>query len=234
MFPVSELVLIFNVDGHCFSIDDLVVCALTASREMTADTSKLRQVLIAKGKVITRREQLVGSIRLHKPLGYGVTYPRELEVSWVVISIGSSDSQEQFSGVRMHMQSIGNDVAEQECYLDAEEVQEFLDGIDVVSSFRGSLGQSLSETRDAYYSSKEDARVGIYKSSGESELRPYLSLLSSGDIHFFTVDNDELAVDNDEPNDDSSSLVPVKGDEFTPLRTLTASALEDLRLIAGT
>jgi hypothetical protein len=227
VFPVSIWILILNADGHCFSIDDLVVCALTALRVMTADTSKLRQVLIARGKVITRREQLVGSIRLHKPLGYGVTFPRELEVSWVVISIGSSDSQEQYAGVRMHMQSIGNDVAEQECYLDAEEVQEFIEGMDVVSSFRGNLGQSLSETRDAYYSSKEDARVGIYKSPGESELRPYLSLLASGDVHFFTADNDE-------PSDDSSSLVPVKGDEFTPLRTLTSSALEDLRLIVGT
>jgi hypothetical protein len=188
---------------------------------MTFDTTKLRQVLITRGKVVARREQVVGSIRVHRLLGFGITFPRGLEVSWVVISLGSSETKEQYSGVRLHLNALGDEVPDQDCYLDAEEVQEFIDGIDVVSSSRDAIGQSLSETRDVYYSSKEDARVGIYKASGESDLKPYISLQTNGEVHLFTVDDDQSA-------GETSALVPVKGDEFTPLKTLASTALHDL------
>jgi len=188
---------------------------------MTFDNTKLRQVLITRGKVVARREQVVGSIRVHKPLGFGITVPREVEVSWVILSLGSSESKEQYAGVRLHLNSFGDDVPEQDCYLDAEEVQEFINGIDVVSSSRDAMIQSLSETRDIYYSSKEDARVGIYKGSEESDLKPYISLQTNGELHLFTVEDDQSA-------DETSALVPVKGDEFTPLKTLACSALHDL------
>jgi hypothetical protein len=164
---------------------------------------------------------VVGSIRVHKPLGFGITVPREMEVSWVILSLGSSESKEQYAGVRLHLHSIGDDVPEQDCYLDAEEVQEFIDGIDVVSSSRDAMIQSLSETRDIYYSSKEDARVGIYKGSEESDLKPYISLQTNGELHLFAVEDDQSA-------DETSALVPVKGDEFTPFITLACSALQDL------
>jgi hypothetical protein len=188
---------------------------------MTFDTTKLRQVLITRGKVVARREQVVGSIRVHKPLGFGITFPRELEVSWVLISLGSSETKEQYAGVRLHLSALGDEAPEQDCYLDAEEVQEFIDGIDVVSSSRDTISQLLSETRDIYYSSKEDARVGIYKASDESDLKPYISLQSSGAVHLFTVDDDQSS-------GETSALVPAKGDEFTPLKALAFSALQDL------
>lgn len=194
---------------------------ITFCPPMTFDTTKLRQVLIARVKVVARREQVVGSIRVHRPLGFGITFPRELEVSWVVISLGSSETKEQYSGVRLHLHAVGDDVSEQDCYLDAEEVQEFIDGIDVVSSSRESISQSLSETRDIYYSSKEDARVGIYKVSGESDLKPYISLQTGGDVHLFTADDDQSS-------GETSALVPVKGDEFTPLKILICNAFQDL------
>jgi hypothetical protein len=192
---------------------------------VTFDTTRLRQVLITRGKVVARREQVVGTIRVHKPLGFRITIPRELEVSWVIISLGSSETKEQCAGVRLHLHARG-DTPGQDCYLDAEEVQEFIDGIDVVSSCRDAISQSLSETRDVYYSSKEDARVGIYKLSDDPDLKPYISLQTGGEVHLFAVDNDESA-------GDTSALVPVKGDEFAPLKTLASSALKDLTQTLG-
>jgi len=219
--PTTKLVLPLDVDGHCLLRSELISCPVSYYSAMTVDTTKLRQVLITRGKVVARREQVIGSIRVHKPLGFGISFPRELEVSWVIISLGSSESKEQYAGVRLHLHSIGDDVPEQDCYLDAEEVQEFIDGIDVVSSSRDAMTQSLSETRDIYYSSKEDARVGIYKGSEESDLKPYISLQTNGEVHLFTVEDDQSAVE-------TSALVPVKGDEFTPLKKLAGSALQDL------
>lgn len=176
---------------------------------------------------MARREQSIGSLRIHKPLGFGITVPRELEVSWIVISLGSAASQDQYAGVRLHIDSVGDDMPAQECYLDIDEVQEFLDGMDVVSSFREVISESVTELRDVYYSSKEDARVGIFKSEDSSELRPYLTLLASGDLHLFTSSADE-------PPPESSALVPVEGDEFGPLRTLIDSARMQLRHVIAT
>ena len=200
---------------------------------MSPESTKLRQVLISRGRVVARREQLVGSVRLHKTLFIDSTIPRELDVSWVVISLGSSDTQEQYAGIRLHIaQSIIGDFAEQECYLDLDEVQEFLNGIDVVNSFRGDLEGSLSETRDVFYASKEDVRIGIHKTSGESALRPYLSLMGNGDVHLFTAENELEDLDTSSLVQEGSSL-PIIGDEFAGLRALTNSALGELRRIVA-
>lgn len=221
VMPATKLVLPFDIDCHCFVGSGLVSFSVEHFSAMTSDTTKLRQVLITRGKVVARREQVIGSIRVHKPLSCGVTFPIKLQVSWVIISLGSSESKEQYAGVRLHLKSIDDDASGQDCYLDAEEVQEFIDGIDIVSSSRDAIIQSFSETRDIYYSSKEDARVGIYKGCEEYDLKPYISLQTNRELILFTVEDDQSA-------DETSALVPVKGDEFTPLKKLASSALQDL------
>ena len=194
---------------------------------MTSQTTKLRQILITTGRVVARREQVVGSVCLHRPLDFDITLPCELEISWVIISLGSSATQEQYAGIRLHMDYSEDVAGGQDCYLDIDEVQDFLDGIEVVHSFEQKLSQAVSESRDVYYSTREDARIGISKLAGESDVRSYLSLIPSGGIYL-------LASGANDYSEGTSALIAKMGDEFTPIWKLTQSALEELRSILGT
>jgi len=180
-------------------------------------------VLIERGKVIAIREQSVGSLKVYlkRPIT-GTVFQRELLVSWILISIGSAGDLETYAGIHFYMPAHGDLMREQDCYLDMDEVEEFIGGIDFVSSTRNSLCESVMERRDLYYASRENLRIGVYKCAEETSTTPYLSLVSGGDIHFF-------ATGESQASDGSTALCALAGDEFTPLRSIVANALSQLK-----
>jgi hypothetical protein len=190
---------------------------------MVAESARLREVLVKRGKVIAIREQDVGSLVVYyvRPVT-GTIFPRELLVSWILVTLGSTDDLEEYAGVRLYLPPMGDLVREQECYLDLDEVDEFIVGIDFVASTRNSLSESLPERRELYYSSREDARIGVYKRPGESTTIPYISLTTGGEINLFTTTK-ILA------SEQSSALSALEGEEFALIRSLVASALSQLK-----
>jgi hypothetical protein len=190
---------------------------------MVAESARLREVLVKRGKVITIREQDVGSLVVYyvRPVT-GTVFPRELLVSWILITLGASDNLEEYAGVRLYLPPMGDLMREQECYLDLDEVEEFIVGIDFVASTRNSVSESLPERRDLYYSSREDARIGIYKRPGEPTAIPYISLTTGGEVNLFTTTK-PLA------SKQPSALCALEGEEFAPIRSLVASALSQLK-----
>jgi hypothetical protein len=190
---------------------------------MIAESARLREVLVKRGKVIAIREQDVGSLVVYyvRPVT-GTVFPRELLVSWILITLGSTDDLEEYAGVRLYLPPMGDLIREQECYLDLDEVEEFIGGIDFVASTRNSLSESLPERRELYYSSREDARIGIYKRPGEPTTIPYISLTTGGEVNLFTTPQ-SLA------SEQSSALCALEGEEFAPIRSLVASALSQLK-----
>ena len=192
---------------------------------MSTESSRLREVLIERGKVIAIREQSVGTLMIYlkRPIT-GTVFPRELMVSWILISVGSASDFEKYAGIHFYMPAHGDLMREQECYLDMDEVNEFIDGIDFVASTRDTLCESVLERRDLYYASRENIRIGVYKRAEETSTIPYLALVTGGDIHFFTTAESKAS-------DQSSALSALTGDEFAPIRSLVANALSQLKEI---
>jgi hypothetical protein len=185
------------------------MCSTSLRSRMLDEGPQIKNVLIQRGKAVARIEHTIDELATFRSISAGLGSfwsESNIIVSVVSISVGRDQEVTKYYGVRLHSNSLGEYFRYCECYLDFEETDEFLNGIELVKSSMKKMRAASAESKQVYYSSKDDVHVGFYQARESSKQIAYLSI-DGANGEMFRFRNDEQDNGADEEAEEYSDSV---------------------------
>lgn len=160
---------------------------------MPEEGPQIKSVLIQRGKAVARIEQTIDELATFRSISAGLGSfwsESKIIVSAVSISVGREQEITKYHGIRLHSNSLGEYFRYCECYLDFDETDEFLSGIEIVKSSMKKMSEASAESKQVYYSSKDAVHVGFYQAEESSKQISYLCI-DGANGEMFRFRNDE-------------------------------------------
>ncbi len=175
---------------------------------MTEEGPQIKSVLIQRGKAVARIEQKIDELATFRSVSAGMGSfwnDSRIIVSVVSISVGREQEITKYFGVRLHSNGLRDYFRYCECYLDFDEIDEFLSGIELVKSSMKKMHEPSPESKQVYYSSKDDIHVGFYQAQGSSMQMAYLCIEGgNGEMFRFRIEEEDGETEEDEVYSESA------------------------------
>jgi hypothetical protein len=160
---------------------------------MLDEGPQIKSVLIQRGKAVARIEHTIDELATFRSISTGIGSfwsESRIIVSAVSISVGRDQEVTKYYGVRLHSVSLGEYFRSCECYLDFDETDEFLNGIELVKSSMKKMHGASTESKQVYYSSKDHVHVGFFQAEESGKQIAYLCI-DGANGEMFRFRNDE-------------------------------------------
>lgn len=139
---------------------------------MPDEGPQIKSVLIQRGKAVARIEHTINELAVFRSISarLGSFWSEsKIIVSVFSISVGRDQEVTKYYGIRFHSNSLGAYFRSCECYLDFDETDEFLNGIELVKSSMKKMHGASAESKQVYYSSKDNVHIGFYQAQESSK-----------------------------------------------------------------
>ena len=157
---------------------------------MPDEGPQIKSVLIQRGKAVARMEHIIDELATFRSVTRSFWAESKIIVSVVSVSVGRDQGVTKYYGIRLHSISLGEGRRYCECYLDYDETDEFLNGIELVKSSMKKMCGASAESKQVYYSSKDDVHIGFYQAQESRKQITYLCI-DGANGETFRFRNDE-------------------------------------------